>query len=253
MQWDPVQYGRFGGERARPFLDLTARIGTGDPRRVVDLGCGPGQLTALLAARWPAATVAGVDSSPQMIATARELDTAVSFELGDIATWAPPDDIDVIVSNAALQWVPDHDRLLEGWAHALPRDGWLAFQVPGNFDRPAHTLLRELAESPRWDLGDVLRHHDAVQSPLTYARLLLAAGLEVDVWETTYVHVLTADNAVLEWLRGTGLRPVLAALSPDDGEAFSAELADRLRIAYPPGEVGTLFPFRRIFAIGHRS
>lgn len=252
MQWDPVQYGRFGRERARPFLDLIARLDAREPKHVVDLGCGPGDLTALLAARWPTAMVEGVDSSPQMIATARDLDATVSFMLGDITSWTPADDVDVIVSNAALQWVPGHERLLEGWARALPGDGWLAIQVPGNFDAPAHTLLREIAESPGWDLGDELRHHDAVQSPSGYAHLFLAAGLEVDVWETTYVHVLTGENAVLEWLRGTGLRPVLAALSAEAGAEFSAELAARLRIAYPPGAVGTIFPFRRIFAIGHR-
>jgi trans-aconitate 2-methyltransferase len=251
MQWDPVQYGRFGRERARPFLDLTARVGASEPRRVVDLGCGPGQLTALLAARWPTAAVVGVDSSPEMITTARELDTTVSFELGDIAAWTPPDDVDVIVSNAALQWVPEHDRLLARWARSLPAHGWLAFQVPGNFDAPAHTLLRELAETPRWNVGHVLRHHDVVHSPASYAQLLLAAGLEVDVWETTYLHVLSGDDAVLDWLRGTGLRPVLAALSPDDAAAFSGELGARLRAAYPPSEAGTLFAFRRIFAVGH--
>ncbi|HZZ95858.1 MAG TPA: trans-aconitate 2-methyltransferase [Jatrophihabitantaceae bacterium] len=254
MRWDPSQYGRFAVERGRPFLDLVARIGAEAPRRVVDLGCGTGELTALLAARWPDATVEGIDSSTEMIAKARALDAAVTFSLVDVATWAPPDDVDVIVSNAVLQWVPTHRVLLASWASALPAGGWLAFQVPGNFDAPAHTAMRELAESPRWadSLHDVLRHHDAVDEPSSYARLLLVEGLEVDVWESTYLHVLRGPDAVLEWLRGTGLRPVLAALSPSDGEEFSAELAARLSRAYPPGERGTLFPFRRIFAVAHR-
>jgi trans-aconitate 2-methyltransferase len=254
MRWDPVQYERFAAERARPFLDLVARIGADVPRHVVDLGSGPGTLTAVLASRWPAAHVEGIDSSPEMIAAAGALDTSVTFSLGDVGSWTPSADVDVIISNATLQWVPQHSTLLSRWAALLPPDGWLAFQVPGNFEAPAHTLLRDLASSPRWasSVGDVLRHHDAVDSPSSYARVLLDAGLEVDVWETTYLHVLAGPDAVLEWLRGTGLRPVLAALSSADGEEFSATLAAELRTEYPPGEHGTLFPFRRIFAVGHR-
>lgn len=255
MRWDPAQYERFAGPRARPFVDLVSRIETDAPRHVVDLGCGPGALTALLAARWPAAIVEGIDSSAEMIEAARALDTSVSFSVGDVTSWTMPADADVIISNAVLQWVPDHQDLIAAWAAALPSGGWLGFQVPGNFAEPAHATMRELAGSARWatSLSGVLRHHDAVSEPSSYAQLLLDAGLEVDVWETTYLHVLPGADPVLEWLRGTGLRPVLAALSPTDGAEFSAELASRLREAYPPGEHGTLFPFRRIFAVAHRS
>lgn len=255
MRWDPAQYERFAGPRARPFVDLVSRIETDSPRHVVDLGCGPGALTALLAARWPAAIVEGIDSSAEMIEAARALDTSVSFSVGDVTSWTMPADADVIISNAVLQWVPDHQDLIAAWAAALPSGGWLGFQVPGNFAEPAHATMRELAGSARWatSLSGVLRHHDAVSEPSSYAQLLLDAGLEVDVWETTYLHVLPGADPVLEWLRGTGLRPVLAALSPTDGAEFSAELASRLREAYPPGEHGTLFPFRRIFAVAHRS
>lgn len=255
MRWDPAQYERFAGPRARPFVDLVSRIETDSPRHVVDLGCGPGALTALLAARWPAAIVEGIDSSAEMIEAARALDTSVSFSVGDVTSWTMPADADVIISNAVLQWVPDHQDLIAAWAAALLSGGWLGFQVPGNFAEPAHATMRELAGSARWatSLSGVLRHHDAVSEPSSYAQLLLDAGLEVDVWETTYLHVLPGADPVLEWLRGTGLRPVLAALSPTDGAEFSAELASRLREAYPPGEHGTLFPFRRIFAVAHRS
>jgi trans-aconitate 2-methyltransferase len=255
MQWDPHQYNRYADERARPFLDLVARIGAVAPRRVVDLGCGPGTMTALLRSRWPDAVVEGVDSSEEMIAAALPLaDERLSFRVGDVTSWEPDSDVDVVVSNATLQWVPGHQALLTQWAAALPSGGWLAFQVPGNFDSPSHALMRSLAAAPRWSssLDGVLRHHDAVGSPASYASLLMSAGLVADVWETTYLHVLPGPDPVLEWLRGTGLRPVLAALSAEDGAAFSAALAEALRDAYPATEHGTLFPFRRVFAVGHR-
>jgi trans-aconitate 2-methyltransferase len=253
VRWDPRQYGAFGDERARPFVDLVGRIGAGAPRRVVDLGCGPGTLTALLAERWPSAVVEGIDSSAEMIAAATPGDR-LSFRVGDVASWTPPADADVVVSNATLQWVPTHRSLVSTWAAALPDDGWLAFQVPGNFEAPSHTLMRALAGSPRWStaLAGVLRHGDAVGSAEEYAQLLLGAGLEADAWETTYVHVLTGPDPVLQWIRGTALRPIMAALSGAEYAAFEDELARQLQEAYPPTEQVTLFPFRRIFAVAQR-
>jgi trans-aconitate 2-methyltransferase len=252
MRWDPQQYGRFADERGRPFHDLIARIGASAPRRVVDLGCGPGNLTALLAARWPDATVEGIDSSPEMIATAVP-GPRLSFRVGDVRDWDQTD-ADVIVSNATLQWVPDHRELVSRWASSLPAGGWLAFQVPGNFDAPSHVLMHSLAESPRWasSLAGVLRHSDAVAAPEEYAQLLLGAGLQADVWTTTYLHVLPDPEAVLEWVRGTGLRPVLQALPPELAAEFEQEYLAQLRGAYPATPHGTLFPFRRIFAVGAR-
>ncbi|MBE7189883.1 methyltransferase domain-containing protein, partial [Jatrophihabitans endophyticus] len=184
MRWDPTQYTRYADERGRPFVDLVAQIGAEAPRRVVDLGCGPGNLTALLAQRWPSATVEGVDSSEEMITTAAGSVDGVAFHVGDVRSWTPGPDVDVIVSNATLQWVPDHLPLITSWAAALPADGWLAFQVPGNFGSPSHVLMRELAESPRWSatLGGVLRHSDAVAAPEVYASTLADAGLDIDVW-----------------------------------------------------------------------
>jgi trans-aconitate 2-methyltransferase len=252
MHWDPEQYGRFARERDRPFLDLVARVGASAPRRVVDLGCGPGALTGLLAQRWPNASVDGIDSSPEMIAAASA--SGVTFRVGDIESWRPSPDTDVVVSNAAFQWVPTHRSLLRDWAAALPSGGWLAWQVPGNFDSPSHALMRSLAESPRWKdrLGGVLRHEDPVDSPSQYATLLLDLGWDADAWETTYVHVLPGTHPVLEWVRGTGLRPVLAVLSAEERAEFEASFAALLRDAYPPGLAGTLFPFRRIFCVGHK-
>jgi trans-aconitate 2-methyltransferase len=256
MQWDPAQYGKYATERGRPFVDLVTRIGASNPRRAVDLGCGPGNLTTLLTSRWPGAIVEGIDSSPQMIEQASALaGERLSFRVGDIATWQPPADTDVIVSNATLQWVPGHPDLVVAWARQLPADGWLAFQVPGNFAAPSHSMMRALVATSRWRdrLGDVLRHHDSVLRPEQYAQLMLDAGLDVDAWETTYVHRLDGDDPVLEWVRGTGLRPVLQALSADDATEFEREYAASLRAAYPRTAHGTLFPFRRIFVVAHRA
>ena len=253
MRWDPTQYGRFAAERDRPFFDLTARIEASAPRHVVDVGCGQGHLTATLAERWPDAIVEGFDSSPEMIADAADV-AGVTFSVADAGDWQPASDVDVIVSNAALQWVLRHQSLMTRWASALPSGGWLAVQVPGNFDSSSHVLMRRLAGESRWEakLRGVVHHTDAVGTPESYAAVLLDAGLRADVWETTYLHVLAGDDPVLEWLRGTGLRPILAALSSDDAAEFAAQLAVELREAYPPGPHGTVFPFRRVFAVGHR-
>lgn len=254
MQWDPKQYSKFAGERDRPFFDLVARVAATAPRRVVDLGCGPGTLTSQLATRWPGATIEGIDSSPEMIAQTPSAD-GVSFRVADIASWQPEPDTDVVVSNAAFQWVPKHRELLPSWLDVLPSGAWFAWQVPGNFDSPSHALMRTLAASERWraQLGDVLRHDDPVDSPAQYAALLLDAGWEADAWETTYLHVLPGQDPVLEWVRGTGLRPVLGALTDDAERAeFEASYAALLADAYPPATHGTFFPFRRIFCVGRK-
>jgi trans-aconitate 2-methyltransferase len=269
--WDATLYLRFGGERARPFFDLLARVGAELPDYVVDLGCGPGNLTALLAERWPSAAVCGVDSSPQMIEAARTLIPAdaprpsgagpvltshapgLSFMLDDIRHWEPQSLPDVIVSNAVLQWVPGHRELLVRWADRLADGGWLAFQVPGNFDQPSHAILREMVGSARWYplLRDVELNRQSAD-PAGYAELLAGAGCEVDAWETTYVHILQGDNPVLEWYQGTGLRPVLAVLDADQAAGFLAEYGERVRAAYPPKQFGTVFPFRRVFTVARR-
>ena len=273
--WDATLYLRFGGERARPFFDLLARVGAEMPRYVIDMGCGPGNLTATLAERWPSATVCGVDNSPQMIETARQLVPApalrpagspgsgsvmtshapgLSFMLDDIRHWEPQSLPDVIVSNAVLQWVPDHRELLVRWADRLADGGWLAFQVPGNFDQPSHVILREMAESARWRslLRDVELNRQSAD-PAEYVELLAGAGCEVDAWETTYVHILQGSDPVLEWYQGTGLRPVLAVLDAGQAADFLAEYGAKIRVAYPPGPFGTVLPFRRVFTVAHRT
>jgi trans-aconitate 2-methyltransferase len=260
MRWDPGQYARFGDERSRPFFDLVGRIGAEAPRRVVDLGCGSGELTATLARRWPTATILGIDSSAAMIERARthrhaSLQDRLQFEVGEIADWRMEPDVDVVVSNAALQWVPSHRELISRWAKAAPAGAWLAWQVPGNFGAPSHVLMRELAASSAWagKLAGVLRHEDAVAEPAEYLAMLQAAGFRAEAWETTYLHVLQGADPVLEWVRGTALRPVLAALSEDDARRFEREYAALLLEAYPPAEHGTIFEFRRVFCVGEKG
>ncbi len=256
MRWDPEQYLRFADERGRPFGELLARVGAQAPRSVADLGCGPGTLTRLLAQRWPDARVEAVDSSPEMVARAEHelapLAPRVEVVLGDVRTWAPPEPVDVVISNATLQWVPDHLEVLDRLARAVPPDGWLAVQVPGNFGEPSHTLMHQVARRPRWHARLVGLARAAVEEPATYLARLAGLGLEVDVWETTYLQVLPGDDAVLAWMRGTGLRPVLSALDPEDRADFEAEYGALLRQAYPRQPYGTVLPFRRIFVVAHR-
>lgn len=251
--WDPATYLRYGDERSRPFHDLVARVPADRPRAVVDLGCGPGTLTATLAARWPTARVQGVDSSPEMIDRAAALAAGVEFNVGDVRHWRPAPDVDVVVCNAVLQWVPQHRELLARWARELSAGAWLAFQVPGNFDAPSHRALREVARRDRWaaTLAPLLRD-TPVDDAVDYAAALAAAGCAVDAWETLYVHLLpadTADHPVLAWMEGTALRPVRAALDDAGWSDFRAELGVRLGEAYPVRQGQVYFPFRRIFTV----
>ena len=241
--WDPALYLDFDDHRSRPFHDLIARVGAAAPRRVVDLGCGPGHLTGVLSARWPKAVVSALDSSAEMVAAARR--RGIAAEQVDVRDWTPPPDADVVVTNAVLQWVPGHLDLLPGWLHSLPHGAWFALQVPGNFGAPSHALVRELAA------GRVtLRGEASVPEPDAYAGVLAATGADVDVWETTYHQRLTGPDPVLRWIDATALRPVRDALPHDEYAAFRAELAPRLRAAYPSRPDGTTwFPFRRIFAV----
>ena len=253
--WDPKQYGRYADERGRPFHELTARVAADDPGFVVDLGCGDGSLTEVLARRWPVATVVGVDSSPDMLARAAERVTPrLTFELGRIEDWRPGRPVDVLVSNAALHWVPDHRSQLSRLVDLLAPGGWLAVQMPGNGDAPSHRLLSDLRRSTRWrdHLSAGPDKWPDVAEPADYARQLAALGCRVDAWETTYVHVLPGADPVLEWTRGTALRPVLAQLPVAEAAAFEADYGAALRSAYPAEPYGTLVPFRRIFLVAQR-
>ncbi|RNI23929.1 methyltransferase domain-containing protein [Flexivirga caeni] len=258
--WDPQQYEHFSDLRNRPFADLVARVGAEAPKSVVDLGCGNGPLTISLAQRWPEATITGIDSSPAMLERARALDAAgrIRWEQGDVAAWQPSPAPDVIVTNATLQWVPGHVALIESWLRALPAGGWFAMQVPGNFDAPSHRIIREVARAHRRadDLVGALREAP-VETPERYAEVLAAACGHVDVWETTYLQILDPQGAqrspVLEWVKGTALRPLLDVLNESEQEAFLAELTQRFDAAYPRASYGVAMPFRRIFAVGRKG
>ncbi|QJY50127.1 trans-aconitate 2-methyltransferase [Pseudonocardia broussonetiae] len=250
--WDPALYLSFDDHRARPFHDLLARIGAVEPRRVVDLGCGPGHLTALLSGRWPGAAVTALDSSPEMVAAARE--NGVDADLVDVRDWTPAPDADVVVTNAVLQWVPEHVALLPRWLEALPSGAWFAMQVPGNSSAPSHHLVREVLDQPRWRGSVAVGDGDALPEPAAYADLIAGTGAEVDVWETTYLHRLTGADPVLRWISSTALRPVRDALPAAEYDRFRDELAPRLRGAYPPRPDGTTwFPFRRVFAVARTA
>jgi trans-aconitate 2-methyltransferase len=252
--WNPSTYLQFADERSRPFFELLARVDADELHQVVDLGCGPGQLTATLAERWSSASVLGVDSSQDMIDAAMAHATdRVRFQLADIRAWALPTSLDLIVSNAALQWVPDHRALLPRLVDALTPGGWLAFQVPGNFDEPSHRLLRELAVDSRFASATSDLVFPSAHGAEVYLADLSARGCAVDAWETTYLHVLHGPDPVFRWISATGARSVLQALTGSLRDEFVDDYKALLREAYPSREHGTVLPFRRVFCIARRA
>lgn len=253
MNWDPEQYLKFIEARRRPALDLIVRLGGKSPTAIVDLGCGAGNVTRLLAEHWPEATVTGVDSDPAMLGKASSTASAINWLRADIADWRADTAPDLIFSNAALHWLGDHRSLLPGLIGQLTKGGVLAVQMPSNFMSPSHQILRKLAGDYRWQqaLGHI--EMGSVLSAAEYHRLLMPLCRYLDVWETTYWQTLSGDDAIVEWMKGTTLVPYLARLDGPATEKFLAAYRARLALAYPRGPDGhTVFPFKRVFLVAQR-
>lgn len=254
--WNPALYTRFEDERTRPAAELLARVPPAPQRRnVVDLGCGPGNSTELLVARHPAADVLGIDTSQAMLDAARRRLPNQRFELGDIAGWSAAAPPDLLYANAALQWVPDHERLIPRLAAMLAPGGALAVQMPDNLDEPSHALMRETAAEPRFaaHLGAAAELRARILSAEHYYDLLAGAA-DVDVWRTTYYHRMADASAIVQWLRATGLRPFLDGLpTPALQAGFVAAYQRRIESAYPQRADGQrLLAFPRLFFVAQR-
>ena len=255
MSWDPGEYLRFGDERTRPSIDLVARVAVDAPARVIDLGCGPGNSTRVLKARWPQVRVIGLDSSSDMIEAARAEEPDGEWVHADIANWVADEPFDVVFSNAALQWLPDHGALVERLFGSVADGGALAFQIPSATYATVRTLIHEVALGGPWasrmagPLGEL-----TMEAPGLYYDHLTPIARSVDIWETEYFHVMDSAPAIVDWIASTGLRPFVAALESEaEREAFLAELHARVAQAYPPqGDGRVLFPFRRTFVVAYR-
>jgi trans-aconitate 2-methyltransferase len=253
VAWDPEIYLTFAAERTRPAAELLARVPLKAPRRAIDLGCGPGNSTALLAARWPQAEIEGLESSPEMLVKAKASGVRARWIAGEVETWQPETPYDVVFSNATLHWIADHRALLPRLMGFVAEGGALAFQVPRNFHFPSHVLMREVAESGPCAQKLAGARKINVEEPETVFDILAPLSKSLDIWETSYLHVLEGEDPVLDWVSGTGLRPFLAPLDADEREAFLADYRARLREAYPRRADGkTLFPFKRLFAVAMR-
>jgi len=256
MSWSAKQYVTFENERNRPIRDLLAAVPDIDARTVVDLGCGPGNSTEALMARFPNATASGFDSSPDMIEAAAKRLPQVHFEIADIKAWNAPGPFDVILANAVFQWLPDHASLFPALVAKLSPGGSLAVQMPDNLEEPAHRLMREVAADGPWasKLSEVAKARTPMASPAWYCELLRSCGAKPDVWRTTYHHALAGGaDAVVEWFKGSGLRPFLEPLTEDERLAFLERYKTAVGLAYPALADGTvLLPFPRLFVIAVR-
>ena len=253
--WDPAQYLKFAQPRLRPALELLARVDLTAPGVAYDLGCGTGELTRLMGERWPQAIVTGIDDSPDMLARAQPAGSNVRWLRQDIAGWRPERPADLIYSNAALHWLPEHARLLPRLIEALVPGGLLAVQMPRNFTAPSHVAIAETVREGPWRTRlEPLLRETPVAEPRWYLDLLGASCPEVDLWQTEYYQILRGENPVKEWTKGTWLKPLLEALAEPERSAFEAAYARRVARAYPPRADGTtVLPFLRLFFIARRA
>lgn len=250
--WNAEQYLKFEGERTRPARDLLAQIPNDHARKVVDLGCGPGNSTALLTERWPQADITGVDTSADMLRQARARLPQQTFIEANIAHFAAPADTDVLFANAVFQWLPDHLRQLKRLVGALAPGGTLAVQMPDNIDEPSHVLMREVAHQGPWrtQLADAAKLRDAMPKPGTYYDALRPLCSRLDIWHTVYNHAMDDASGIVEWVKGTGLRPFVDPLEPPHRKQFFAEYTARIAATYLPQADGrVLLRFPRIFIV----
>jgi trans-aconitate 2-methyltransferase len=254
--WSARQYLQFETERTRPACDLLARVANRATNRIVDLGCGPGNSTELLASRFPRADILGLDTSDDMLTKARARLPRVNFENVDVAHWRSAAPLDLIFANAVLQWVPDHVALIVRLVEQLAPGGSLAVQMPDNFDQPSHVLMRKVAaRAPFVDkLAGANAARETIGAFADYYAALTSRCAGIDIWRTTYVHALAGADAIVEWVKGTGLRPFLSPLAPDEKQAFLAQYHDEIADAYPPLADGrVLLPFPRLFIVAVRD
>lgn len=254
MSWDPGHYLRFADHRLRPGVELLNRVDVDDPSIIVDLGCGPGNLTALLFERWPDASVTGVDSSSAMIDRARADHPDITWVKADIASWEPDGPVDVLYSNAALHWLGNHDRLFPRLFSWLKQGGSMAVQMPDNWDAPTHRVPADVLDEGRWpEAARTALPRDRVAAPRQYLEWLFPASVEV--WRTTYFQQLSGHDPIWEWVTGSVLRPVLAVLDDPQRARFEAECRERYRRAYPlfqrsaEDAPATILPFSRLFLV----
>jgi len=258
MAWDPSLYLSFADHRLRPALDLLGRVPADAPARVVDLGCGAGNVTRVLRQRWPAAAIVGIDGSPEMLARAEREGEGLRLNWleADIAGWATDEPVDLLYSNAALHWLGGHETLFPRLIEMVAPGGWLAVQMPRNFTEPSHTSMAEAARSGPWRRKlEPLLKPAPVAEPAFYHRLLAPFSAGLDLWETVYWQRLTGENPVADWTKSTWLSPLLAALEPGaEREGFEAAYRGLIAAAYPKESDGsTLFPFRRLFLVAQKG
>jgi trans-aconitate 2-methyltransferase len=255
MVWNPQQYLKFSGHRLRPAVDLLMRIPDLPVRSVADLGAGAGNVTKLLRERWPDAAVVGIEGSAEMVAAGRKAAPDVEWLHHNLESWRAARKHDVIYSNAALHWLPDHEILFPSLMESVEPGGILAVQMPRNFEAPSHLLIAETALNGRWrNRVQHLITPPPVSEPGFYHSLLAPSSENVDIWETEYLQVLEGENPVKEWTKGTWLTRYLDALEGADKAGFEAAYGERVARAYPRNSRGqTLFPFRRLFIVAQRK